>query len=103
MLVEEGKAKKFYLSDQIEEVLPTLPHYVSINLDSIRVVGNFAAHPQKSKNTGEILDVESGEAEWNLDVLDDLFDFYYVKPSQNRIKREKINSKLIAAGNKVRR
>jgi hypothetical protein len=28
-----------------------------------------------------IIDVETGEAEWNLDVLELLFDFYFVQPA----------------------
>jgi hypothetical protein len=38
-----------------------------MNIDAIRNVGNFAAHPLKSTNTGLILDVEPSEAEWPLD------------------------------------
>jgi hypothetical protein len=33
-------------------------------LDAIRTIGNFAAHPIKSTSSGEIVDVEPGEAEW---------------------------------------
>ncbi len=39
-------------------------------IDAVRVIGNFAAHPIKSKSTGEIVDVEPGEAEWNLNTLE---------------------------------
>jgi hypothetical protein len=35
--------------------------------------GSFAAHEIKSKVTGAVVDVEVGEAEWNLDVLESLF------------------------------
>jgi hypothetical protein len=43
-------------------------------LDAVRHKGNFAAHPTKSASSGDIMDVEPGEAEWNLDVLDGLFE-----------------------------
>ena len=33
--------------------------------------------------------VESGEAEWNLDVLESLFDLYFVQPEVLRKKRAK--------------
>jgi hypothetical protein len=42
-------------------------------VDAVRNVGNFAAHPIKSKSTGDVLDVEPGEAEWLLDALERLF------------------------------
>lgn len=85
------------LAKQIEAALPTLPSHLSENLDAIRNVGNFAAHPTKDQNSGAILDVEPGEAEWNLDVLEDLFDFYYVQPALAKKKRDALNAKLQAA------
>jgi hypothetical protein len=36
------------------------------------------------------LPVESGEAEWNLDVLESLFDLYFVQPEVLRKKRAKV-------------
>ena len=64
---------------EIEEILPSLPPYLQ-DLHNIRDVGNFAAHPNKNKHTGDVVDVEPGEAEWLLDILDKLFDFYFVQP-----------------------
>ncbi len=98
VLREKGNTKAKDLDKQIEEVLPTLPSYIAENLDAVRNIGNFAAHQQKSQTTGVILDVEPGEAEWNLDVLDELFDFYYVQPEMARKKREALNEKLKDAG-----
>ncbi|MBU9187100.1 DUF4145 domain-containing protein [Burkholderia gladioli] len=76
----------------------TLPPALEDNLDAIRQIGNFAAHPIKNKNTGEIVPVEPEEAEWNLDVLDELFDFYYVQPQRAERKRKALNDKLRSAG-----
>jgi hypothetical protein len=98
LLREAGKTKSRDLADQIDEVLPTLPGYLQHQLDAIRNIGNFAAHPQKSKATGEIIDVEPGEAEWNLDVLDLLFDFYYQQPRIAQEKRAALDKKLADAG-----
>jgi len=98
VLREAAGTKSKDLSDQIDEVLPSLPTNLSTNLDAIRAVGNFAAHPLKSQQTGAILYVEPGEAEWNLDVLDDILDFYYVRPEIERQKREALNKKLQEAG-----
>ena len=74
--------KKGDLADEIQEVLNSnkLPTLLAKSIDAIRNIGNFAAHPNKNKITGEILPVEPDEAEWNLDVLEILFDFYYVQP-----------------------
>jgi len=93
-----GKSEKWNLSEQIEEVLPKLPSYIAENLDYVREIGNFATHEQKSENTGTILDVEPGEADWNLDVLEALFDFYYIKPKLEQRKREEFDKKIQEAG-----
>lgn len=98
VLREVAQAKSRDLADQIEEVLPNLPGYLQKELDAVRNIGNFAAHPQKSKVTGEIVDVEPGEAEWNLDVLDMLFDFYYEQPKIAQQKRDALNKKLTEIG-----
>lgn len=98
VLVDAGGAKKKNLSGQIDEVTPRLPTYLERVLDQVRVIGNFSAHPLKDTNSGEIVDVEPGEAEWNLDVLDELFDFYYVKPAAVKRKTDQLNQKLTAAG-----
>jgi phage FluMu protein Com len=98
VLREAGNANQHNLVDQIKAVTPTLPSYIAENVDAIRNIGNFAAHPGKDKASGEIIDVEPGEAEWNLDVLDMLFDFYYVQPTLAKKKRDALNAKLKAAG-----
>ena len=75
-----------------------LPSDLSESIDAIRNVGNFAAHPMKSQHSGEILDVLPGEAEWTIDVLEELFDFYFVRPTQRQKKREALDQKLKEAG-----
>lgn len=76
----------------------TIPGALARNLDAIRNIGNFAAHPTKDTNSGLIVEVEPEEADWNLDVLDGLFDFYYVQPAQDQAKIDALNAKLLAAG-----
>ena len=97
VLREAGGADQRNLAQQIDAVLHTLPSYIASHVDAVRKIGNFAAHPLKHKASGEILDVEPGEAEWNLDVLDQLFDFYYVQPKIAERKRDALNAKLAAA------
>jgi len=97
MLHDKG-IKKRDLNEEIDEVMKTLPSHLSAAIDAIRTIGNFAAHPIKYQNTGEIIEVEQGEAEWSLDVLEQLFDFYYVAPSRINDKRDELNKKLQAAG-----
>ena len=100
LLRKYAKVKPSDLGKEIQEVLDSksLPTYLSEPLDAIRNIGNFAAHPLKSTSSGEIIDVDSGEAEWNLDVLEMFFDFYFVQPSITKAKRDALNKKLKDAG-----
>jgi len=100
ILRDKAGTKKKDLYDQIEEVIASgkLPSHICEDLHAIRVVGNFGAHPMKSTSTGEIIDVEPGEAEWNLDVLELLFDFYFVQPAISAKRKADLNLKLKAAG-----
>jgi hypothetical protein len=52
----------------------------------------------KSTNSGEIVEVAPGEAEWNLDVLESLFDFYFVQPALAARRKAELNKKLREAG-----
>ena len=100
LLREIAKVKPSNLESEIQEIIDnkSLPSYLSESLDAVRVIGNFAAHPIKSKSTGEIVPVEKGEAEWQLDVLERLFDFYFVQPNIINQKRNNLNKKLQDAG-----
>lgn len=101
LLAERGVSKSDNLSTAIDAALASqLPSHIAENLDAIRNIGNFAAHPQKSISSGEILPVEPHEAEWNLDVLETLFDHYYVQPAKSAARREALNKKLEEAGKK---
>ena len=93
--VQHGK-----LGAEIQEVLNSggLPSALHSAIDAVRQFGNFAAHPTRSESTGEVVDVEPGEAEWTLDILDALFDHYFVQPSALEAKRKALNEKLRDAG-----
>jgi hypothetical protein len=100
LLREVAGVKPDDLSKEIQEVIDSgkLPSDLSEAIDAIRNIGNFAAHPNKSQHTGEIFDVEPGEAEWGLNVIEDLFDFYFVRPARIKEKKEALNKKLREAG-----
>jgi len=100
ILRDEAMTKARDLFDQIEEVSNrgTLPSHIAEGLHAVRNIGNFAAHPMKSTSTGSIVDVEPGEAEWTLDVLESLFDFYFVQPALTAKRKAELNKKLKDAG-----
>ena len=100
LLRDAAGVKPANLADEIQQVIDSkqLPSHLIEIIDAVRHIGNFAAHPMKSEKTGEILPVEPQEAEWNLDVLEALFDFYYVQPSVIARKKAALNAKLREAG-----
>ena len=100
LLREKAGTKAGNLANQIQEVLDSgkLPSHLGEAIDAVRAIGNFAAHPIKSTSSGEVIDVAPGEAEWNLDTLEGLFDFYFVQPAQLAKKRDALNKKLKDAG-----
>ena len=100
LLREKAETKAKDLAPQIQEVLDSgeLPSHLGDAIDGVRGIGNFATHPIKSTNTGEVLEVELGEAEWLLDTLEALFDFYFVQPAKLEKKRDALNKKLKEAG-----
>ena len=77
------------------KALPTGPHST---LDAIRNFGNFSAHPISDTTTLQVIDVEDHEAEYCLDILDALFDHYYVRPAEAKRRRNALDAKLANAG-----
>ncbi|MBM4053154.1 MAG: DUF4145 domain-containing protein [Planctomycetes bacterium] len=96
LLREKAHVKSSNLANAIQEVIDSgnLPPYLAETINDVKKISNFAAHPIKSERTGEVVDIEPGEADWNLDVLESLFNFYFVQPAIIRKKREILNLKL---------
>ncbi len=92
--------KRTDLFQEIQEVIDSklLPDDILESLDTIRLVGNFTAHPVKSLSAGEIVAVEPQEAEWNLDVLEIIFEFLFIRPVAIQKKKNALNAKLRDAG-----
>ena len=96
ILREKAGVKENNLYREIGAVVNngTLPADIADNLDYVRKIGNVAAHPTMNEVAGEIVPVEYGEAEWCLEVIESLFDFYFVRPANSQRRREAFDSKL---------
>lgn len=90
------------LKMEIDKLIATnkLPSYISDSLELIRGFGNIAAHGMEDQISGEILDVEPNEAEFLLDVLELLFDLYFVQAAKAAKMKAALNQKLESAGQK---
>ena len=95
--------KKSKLVSQIDDLLKetnpakVVPHYITTRLD-VRHFGNFSVHEIEDRATAEILDVEPGEAEWCLEIIEDLIEHYFVRPAAEQAKIDNLNAKLAGAG-----
>ena len=100
LLRDTVEVQKGNLSKEIDEAIEisSYPSSISDLLDALRLIGNFSAHPEKDKSTGEIIEVEVGEAELCLEILEALFDFHFVLPARNQKRKDDLNQKLKAAG-----
>lgn len=95
---QEYSAKSLAQEIQLAIDSKTLPSHICDSLEAIRNIGNFAAHTMKDTNSGAVVPVEPGEAEWNLDVIESLFDFYYIQPAKMQARKDALNEKLRSIG-----
>ena len=75
------------------------PSALRDNLHYLREMGDFAAHTQED-DQANIVNVAREEAEWTLDIVDRLFDYFVVTPARDAAMRAKMDEKLDAAGRK---
>lgn len=88
--------KKSNLEQEIKEV-KNLNHYPSdlvVLFNHIRHYGVIAAHAKTDQITAEIIDIDPEEAEWLLTILEELFDFDYVRPKRIAYHEKKMQEKL---------
>ena len=80
-----------------------LPEAVRAVVDAIRHFGNFGAHPIQDTETLKIVDVEDYEAEFCLEMLNALFEYYFVTPDRQEQERQRIESKVRQVGKELQR
>lgn len=76
------------------------PSAIKGNLHHLREIADFGAHTQQDQTSGEIIDVGREEAEWTLEVIDGLFDYFIIGPEKDRERRTKFDKKIEQAGRK---
>ena len=96
ILRDKAGVREKTLYADIQKVIDSnaLPLYLSEPLDMLRKIGNVAAHATQNANTGEIVPVDPNEAAWCLDVIDLLFDFYFVGPANAERLQQAFQEKL---------
>jgi hypothetical protein len=75
-----------------------IPQSLRTTIDGIRNFGNFSAHPISDVTSLQIIEVEPHEAEWCLEILEEMFEHFYVRPTQAKARKAALDAKLAAAG-----
>jgi hypothetical protein len=75
-----------------------IPESLRQTIDGIRNFGNFSAHPITDLTTLQIIDVEPEEADWCLDIVEEMFQHFYVRPALAKARKVALDAKLKAAG-----
>src|SRR5260370_360466 len=93
-----GDLDNHNLAYAIDKVIEDTSYQRAIreNLHYLREIGGFGAHTQRDQTTGEIIDIGHDEAEWTLDVIDGLFDYFIVGPAKNTERQAGFESKMQA-------
>jgi hypothetical protein len=102
LLKQHAGREEYNLASRIDAFLDdkNYPERIKENLHYLREIADFSAHTQKDQNTGKIIEVDREEAEWTLDVVDGLFDYFIVQPAKDLERRTKFEAKMAAAGRK---
>ena len=99
ILREQGYQSK-NLFDQVKEVLAEtepdriLPLELRNTIDAVRKFGNFSAHPITDTTSLQVIDVDPAEADWCLQIIQALFEHYYIRPAANEKRLAKLEQKL---------
>ncbi|MGA7431580.1 MAG: DUF4145 domain-containing protein, partial [Xanthobacteraceae bacterium] len=75
-----------------------IPSTLRSTVDGVRNFGNFSAHPITDITSLQITDVEPHEAEWCLEILEEMFQHFYVRPAEAAARKAALDAKLKSAG-----
>lgn len=96
--VQHDLAKQIDALLNEQDTTKAIPTSLRETVDAVRSFGNFSAHRITDQTTLQVIEVEEEEAEWCLDILEEMFDHYYVRPEQAAARKAALDAKLRAAG-----
>ena len=81
ILEQQGYTEGF-LYEKIKAILSenSLPPDINDTIQTVRRFGNFSSHPPSDRSGNGIADVDPGEADWCLDVIERLINYFYTDP-----------------------
>lgn len=97
MIRDFFKISKKTLSEEIKELKDKIDANVWEAIDSVRTLGNIGAHMEKDINT--IIDVDINEAEVLIELIEQLFEEWYIAKYEREQRMNKV--KQIATAKKA--
>jgi hypothetical protein len=99
LLADKAGAGDGDLVDQIRRAVlgPDMPAYLKQGLQMYSRLARLDSTPGKSAHPEALASVEPGEAEWLLDVLQSMFDLYFVQPARLQRKQNSIEEMIAPA------
>lgn len=114
LLEKYANLKQFSLASRVEEFIKDTRHplWLRENLHYLREVGDFGAHTQQDKTAASqpgpqppaeptIINVDKAEAEWTLNIIADLFEYFIVAPQKDKEMHSAIDKKLADASRRA--
>ena len=95
-LADKVRAGHGGLADQIRQagLAPELPAYLKQALAKLAAIAKLEPDSLKSRNPEALSGVEPGEAEWILDLLQSLYDLYFVEPARMQRKQDALEESI---------
>jgi hypothetical protein len=95
-LAEKAHAGHGGLAEQIRQatLAQDLPGYLKQALGKLAVVAKLDPGSPKSQCPEAVSSAEPGEAEWLLDVLQSLYDLYFVEPARMQRKQDALEESI---------
>lgn len=102
-VLNELNFKGTSLFKQVEAMVdaPSTPDHLRTAIDLIRNFGNFGAHPLEDSQTLMLVDIEPNEAECCIQLLEELFMFYYVEPARRSARLQPLIAKVDNQGKTI--
>jgi hypothetical protein len=84
------------LAEQVRRAADSerMPPYLSEALRTLSMVAKLESDANKSLRPEALTAVEPGEPEWLLDILQSLFDLYFVQPARLRRKLDALEERI---------
>jgi len=97
---EKAGITKNNLNDEIQAVIDSgsAPSWLAENLDTVRLSGTSRPIRSRARTTARSSRSKRGKPEFLLNVIEGLFDFYFVHPARAAEARAAINQKFADAG-----